>query len=89
MQTGRGKSPVSSKSIRIEKRREKMGTSVYYEMEIKTTGFSWEFFDNNRRIERLIPNYNNYRSLFKQGKTATDARIIKIETTRTQVEVGK
>ena len=57
-------------------------TSVRYEMQIKTDGYSWKYFDDKKKIEDLEC-FGYYKRYYEEGKTGTDARIVKIETTRT------
>jgi len=60
-------------------------SSVRYEMQIKTDGYGWEYFDDKKNVKDLNC-FGYYRKLYSQGKTATDARIVKIETIKTVIE---
>ncbi len=57
-------------------------TSTRYEMQVKTDGYKWEYFDDKPEIIELEC-FEFYKQHYLDGKTSTDARIVKVETIRT------
>jgi len=53
-----------------------------YEMQIKTDGYEWVYFDDKKNKSDLKC-FDYYKRFYEEGKTKVDARIVKIETTRT------
>lgn len=72
----------SIEHLRI-KRKSKM--SVKYELKFRVTGFPWKVFDTY--TEKDNSELKKYYSLLKQSKFNDGVKVIKITTTRTEIDL--